>query len=248
MRVVKVYENSLFEELTGGTIRPGGFKTTRKAMDFCAFSAGARLLDIGCGRGATVGYLKSEYAVDCVGIDSSSVQISRGLEQNPRLDLKKANAGDIPYPRQYFDGVLAECSLSIMGSRNIVLGEVNRVMKDSGKLIISDLYIREGGTLSSSSAIESCALSAFSSGELEKLLHDCGFEIIFTDDHTKELKELMADIILEHGSLELFFQRITGNPYECRRISGELKGIKLGYFLAVACKSSVIRKSRLEDR
>ncbi|MCL5290189.1 MAG: SAM-dependent methyltransferase, partial [Firmicutes bacterium] len=39
---------------TGGTLRPGGFTLTDKAVQYCGFKPGTTVLDLGCGTGATV--------------------------------------------------------------------------------------------------------------------------------------------------------------------------------------------------
>ena len=52
----RLHENGLLEEVTGGLVRPGGLALTDRAMGHCGFGAGARVADVGCGAGATVGH------------------------------------------------------------------------------------------------------------------------------------------------------------------------------------------------
>ena len=55
--MVNVYESCCMQEATGETLRPGGFKLTEQAVDFCALNEQSRVLDLGCGMGATASYL-----------------------------------------------------------------------------------------------------------------------------------------------------------------------------------------------
>ena len=52
-----------------GVCRPGGFTITDRALEFCSFKKGAKLLDVGCGLGATVRRGTDEYGLDVYGIE-----------------------------------------------------------------------------------------------------------------------------------------------------------------------------------
>ena len=51
--------------------RPGGLDLTRRLAECCAFSCQSKIVDIGCGTGVTVEYLRSRYNVNAVGVDLS---------------------------------------------------------------------------------------------------------------------------------------------------------------------------------
>jgi arsenite methyltransferase len=67
VKYCKTYENPKIHEVTGETIRPGGFALTKRAIEYCGFGKGARLLDVGCGLGATVEYLVDQHDFDVNG-------------------------------------------------------------------------------------------------------------------------------------------------------------------------------------
>lgn len=73
-----LFENPIFDELFDGAIRPGGLSITKRAMELCKFEKGAKILDVGCGYGATVEYLQNNYDVEAMGIDLSTVLIEKG--------------------------------------------------------------------------------------------------------------------------------------------------------------------------
>ena len=56
-----VYENSNIRCVTGETLRPGGFLLTKRAVSNCGFEKDQKILDVGCGMGATVKFLIDEY-------------------------------------------------------------------------------------------------------------------------------------------------------------------------------------------
>ena len=65
--------------ITGGLIRPGGFAITDRAISFCSFQRGAKILDIGCGSGATVNHLIQNQDFDAFGVDKD---LSQAIEQD----------------------------------------------------------------------------------------------------------------------------------------------------------------------
>ncbi|EET85860.1 hypothetical protein CcarbDRAFT_3692 [Clostridium carboxidivorans P7] len=65
------YESEHMRNITGATLRPGGFTLTDKAVEFCKFSTEDFIMDLGCGMGATLNYLYEKYNIKAVGIDPS---------------------------------------------------------------------------------------------------------------------------------------------------------------------------------
>ena len=76
--------------LTGQTLRPGGLHLTARAVDFCGFAPGDRILDAGCGYGVTGRYLSDEYGIRVVGID---ISIDRAVDRNRRHGTGRPAAG-----------------------------------------------------------------------------------------------------------------------------------------------------------
>ena len=110
--------------------RPGGFEVTQRALDICAFPKGARLLDCGCGEGATLEYFCS------LGYEAAGVDIAGGE------GIVKADAAALPFEAESFDGVFFECSLSKMAEPDSALAEARRVLKSKGRIAVSDFYAK----------------------------------------------------------------------------------------------------------
>ena len=112
----KVYERIAASGVTDGFIRPGGLALTERALSLCAFPPGSRLLDVGCGTGTTVEHLIERFGFFAAGVDPSLPMVAQGRARNGLLPLVRAAGESLPFPDAQWDGVLAECSLSL--SRN----------------------------------------------------------------------------------------------------------------------------------
>ena len=128
------------------TLRPGGFALTRHALCLANFPKNAKIIDIGCGYGATVKLMREEFFLDALGIDSSPTILDMALTTDPTLPLTLADGANLPYEHDSLGGAIVECVLSTTMDRQKVLNEINRVLKPGGKLIITDMYLREQGS------------------------------------------------------------------------------------------------------
>lgn len=124
-------------------LKPGELRITKKAMEIWKLPKGSRVLDIGCGTGDTMEFLENEYGFRCSGIDLSTARIQEGKERNPKLDLLYGDGEFLDGFSSYsFDGVLMECTLSLINLPDEALHEAYCVLKKGGRLFLSDLYIK----------------------------------------------------------------------------------------------------------
>lgn len=225
----KLTDNRLWPE---ETLRPGGLPLTARLVDYCAFPAGAAVIDLGCGCGVTVEYLCRIRGLQASGVDRDRTRLEQGRKRRPALTLVRAAGEALPWPDAAVHGVLAECSLSVMPAAGKVLAEINRVLTPGGKLAITDLYARRVNN----------PAPARRTGELmtreewASLLTGCGFCSLVWEDQSACLQEFVARFILKFGSAEKLWQctcagrdRPPGTP---ERFTAQ----KPGYFLLVAEK------------
>jgi arsenite methyltransferase len=228
------YSSPAMRAATGDTVRPGGLDLTRRALDFCAFAPGAAILDVGCGSGATVRLMIQEYGLDASGIDPSPTMVSRGVAADPTLPIHLGDGMDLPRGDGELDGAAMECALSITPDPERVLGEASRILKPGGKLILTDMYLRDGTAgldCSDPAATILCLQYALSRAALEERLAAAGFRVLLWEDHLPYLKKLGAEIIMKFGSLSRFLAEASGEP-QTRPTS--FRGIS--YYLAVVEK------------
>ena len=193
---------------------PGGLTLTKLVIDYCAFMPDAKVLDVGCGTGTTVEYLCETYGLQATGVDVAEVRLAQGRNRTPGLQLIHASGESLPFADASFDGVVAECSLSVMQDVTKVLAEISRILMPGGKLAITDVYW----------PASDCSAGYLNNHQLEKMLAENGFSIVIWEDQSTFLREFVACYIMEHGTMDELWQCIATPK------------AKLGYFLLVAEK------------
>lgn len=226
----RVYEQGAVRRVTGDAIRPGGLALTRRALALAALPTGARVLDVGCGVGATVALCRSEFALTAVGLDLSAVLLAEGRTRTPRRPLLQATALHLPLPAGAFDAVLAECSLSLMADWDRALTDVARVLRPGGLFVVSDVYAAPKDRVApTASRLRCCLNGARSRHEIEAHVQAHGFALRHWEDQTPALRRFAARLIWEHGSLAAFWACAGVTDEEAAALPA-----RPGYFLAVA--------------
>ena len=177
-----LYANPLAELLIGDSLHPGGLASTRELLRSSGLGPGARLLDAGCGLGASSRLAADAFCLVVDGVDGSAEVIglaaSRG--SHPRIRWTRADLGALPFEAGSFDGILAECVLSTT-DRAVVLGELARVVRPRGVLLLSDVEVRPSAVpdLAGHQLLGAalCVTDAWQPGELESRLPDAGFTV-----------------------------------------------------------------------
>jgi ubiquinone/menaquinone biosynthesis C-methylase UbiE len=217
-------------------LRPGGLELTARAVAFAGIGAGMTVLDLGCGSGDSVRYLRT-LGIDAIGIDCEpgiEMALDPGLSSWTHI---VASAENLPFPDCSVDGVLAECSVSLIEDQDAVLAECARVLKDQGRLTITDLFARQPDAIARVRALKrSCASGMIVRAELEEKMARCGFTIDLWEDHSQALRESSACFIFEHGSLEGLWKcdSETGSTED---ISSAMRAVRAGYFLLIATRN-----------
>lgn len=96
-----------------------------------------KILDIGCGTGETLTFLKNYLPKSQLfGIDSSSDAI-RYTKSRGHKNIQKVDAGKLPFKKDSFDYILLLDVIEHIEDDTSILVEAKRVLKKNGKIIIT---------------------------------------------------------------------------------------------------------------
>jgi len=197
--------------------RPGGFTITDRAIGLCAFRPGSKILDLGCGSGATVEHLVTKYSLDAFGMDPNPALLPK------QHNFILAHAEGIPFATASMDGILMECSFSMMDDQRLVLAECYNLLKPDGKLIISDMYAR-----GEPARLEYCTGRIEKKETIISTLESGGFTPEHFEDFSTQLKTYWGQMIFMKGAKSFYGDLGTDTE--------TLKKIQCGYYLLVAVK------------
>lgn len=238
MKCCNAYESDSMVKAMGETLRPGGFSLTEKAIQFCKLSEEDAVLDLGCGRGATVNYLYGIHHIRAVGVDPSEKLIAKARKNHSYARFSIGSGENIPFEKGSFHCVFAECTLSLMHDLELTLKEVLRVLKNSGWFVITDVYAKNPNAVPELNpfAMNSCMRGLHDLTDLKKKLTKTGFSIEYLEDCSSLLKELMVKTIFTFGSMGVFWNLASQDCVDGCKFEEALKHCKPGYFLMIARK------------
>lgn len=195
-------------------------------------------------------HLISRHRLRAVGVDPSSVLLEYGRRRNDLLSLVLAVGEDLPFADSVWDGIFVECSLSVANDADRVLGECSRVLTDIGRLILSDVYIRDSSvTAGGCGLLPDCRFAGIlSREELTGTLNAHGFQVTFWEDQSRALKEFVAQLILSRGAAPQFWCPVDQGEGNGTGFSPTFEAIaraRPGYFLCVARKATGARRAGL---
>jgi len=138
-----VFELQAYMDLTK---HMGGLRATNELLKLCNIDQDKVVLDVGCGVGQTPAYIASRYGCRVVGADITPAMIERARERAKRegvedkVELRVANALDLPFDDDLFDIVLCESVVALIGDKARALGELVRVAKPGGYVGLNETH------------------------------------------------------------------------------------------------------------
>ncbi|HMK60277.1 MAG TPA: methyltransferase domain-containing protein [Dissulfurispiraceae bacterium] len=214
-------------------MRPGGFGLTRRAISFCPFSPGDRIADIGCGSGSSVDLLKEEFGLKALGVD---LKAESGISISNTSSFIRGNAERLPFKPESLDGVMAECSLSVLKNKDDALSEFARVLRSGGFLMVTDVYGRAPEAIIMIDELPFCMSGIMTKQGLTQALCTCGLITKVFEDHSQLLNEFVARMIMEHGSLKSFCNCGTSTSADLAKKMMLFRQARPGYFMLIAQK------------
>jgi ubiquinone/menaquinone biosynthesis C-methylase UbiE len=118
----------------------GGQGATRTLLDACQADATSRVLDVGCGSGATACLIAEQYSARVRSIDISEVMIAKAEERarrqglQERVEFQVADVFRLPFEDGAFDVAIVESVLiPLPGDKKQALAEMTRVVRPGGR-------------------------------------------------------------------------------------------------------------------
>lgn len=216
-----LFRQKALTAVSGSTLRPGGLTLTESAVDICGFDQTHLVLDAGCGGGTTTRHLWEKYQIRSMGTDlelklpwDAAVENSVG-NRFFRPGFARSRLPALPFKSRVFNGIFCECVLSLIPDKQTCLAEFFRLLKTNGKLVLTDLYIPElfEAKIAPMRGVQptSCIDGALTIIDLIGTIERAGFKVDIIEDHTRLLRQLAGQMVFEHGSLNNFWEKVTGS-------------------------------------
>ncbi len=107
-------------------------QTVRPLLDALEISPETRLLDVSCGTGH-VAAAAASMGASVVGIDFSSVMLSRARGLHPTLDFRLGDAEELEFPDESFDAVAVNFGMLHFQHPERALAQAHRVLRPGGR-------------------------------------------------------------------------------------------------------------------
>ena len=117
---VQSWCRAVYDEVWRTAVQPGELRTQ------------ARLLEVGCGQGVGLAYLKDATGADCSGIDSARIACLSARIAG--LDVRRASMDALPFSDGTFTHVVSVEALFLFGDTTAMLREIHRVLAPGGIL------------------------------------------------------------------------------------------------------------------
>ena len=132
----------VYDAVLAGLFRPG----RASAIASLALQPGERVLLVGVGTGADLGYLPA--GVQAVGLDLSPEMLDRARARLPlpglSVSLIQGDAQQLLVQESSFDAVIFSLILSVIPDASACLRENLRALKSSGRAVVFDKFCPEG--------------------------------------------------------------------------------------------------------
>lgn len=175
-------------------LHPGGLLATKLLAEKCKFSPDLIILDVGCGSGRSAIFLAEQYGCRVVGVDIDPSALlkaqvdARSKGVGDRVGFRVADANDLPFQDQTFDGAIFQAAL-IFTDKTKALRTVNHKIRAGGFLGVIELAWKKPPLEKIVTRVEETLCGAAVNTETHegwiRLFDQTGFEVIYSEllDH-----------------------------------------------------------------
>ena len=129
----------------GLTKHYGSMDATNELIELTGIHSGQRVIDIGCGVGATPVHLAQQLGTTIIGSDLIETMLHRSTERAANLQVQDltsflaADARELPFPDETFDVVLLESVNVFFDDKIAAFKEYRRILRSGGYLGITEM-------------------------------------------------------------------------------------------------------------
>ena len=214
------------------------FNLMEKLLGFIPQKKG-KILDVGCGLGATTNYLLKYYSHhDIVGINISPQQIERCTVNVPECKFICMDATQMEFEVESFDNIICVEAAFYFDTREQFLKEAWRVLKPGGQLILADIIFEHTKHFGDWSVPQENIVPIKDINKYKNIFQQAGFQLLelltLTDEcwlaHFRHLKYSLKD--------EFQVGEIDEQTYQLNvdAIDGLLSSSSIDYLLVSAKK------------
>jgi ubiquinone/menaquinone biosynthesis C-methylase UbiE len=156
----------------------------RETVDLLDIKPDDRVLEVGFGGGSAIGLMTHAVESGLVaGIDISESMVRRGRAKfrefvsTGRVELKRADASQIPYETGYFDKACSVMAVFFWREPVACLKEINRVLKGGGRMVLA---VRSKEWMDKFPPARH-GFAVYSDDQLWRLLDEAGFSDVHTE-------------------------------------------------------------------
>ena len=191
-------------DVYGEDIGQHSWVTAEEQISFAKKSglgSNSHLLEVGCGSGGPAVFLARTLGLTVTGIDINEAGIATakatasaaGLAD--RTNFVRHDGGEtFPFADQSFDAIQSIDAVNHIPDRKALLTELHRLLRPGGTLLYTDPVIVTGPVNSDEIAVRS-SIGFFifmPRGENERLLQECGFDLVSAEDVTANIAMISA--------------------------------------------------------
>lgn len=114
----------------------------RELLDFLPLNArgGLKVLEVGCGDGTRLAWLKNNLGAECYGIEPSAQAVAVACSKG--INVQQGTAEVLPFDNQSFDIVIFGFCLYLCDREDLfrIASEADRVLRSPGWLMIMDFF------------------------------------------------------------------------------------------------------------
>ena len=133
-----------FAAEVGLTKQIGGVGATEELAALCGIGPDSYILDVGCGVGITPCFLAKRYGCRVMGVDILPGMVERSIERvrreelSHRVEIRQADAQDLPFEDETYDTVITESVTAFPPDKQKAVNEYARVVKPGGTVALNE--------------------------------------------------------------------------------------------------------------